>query len=103
MICRIYDVPGATLEQYDQVSEHMGDERPDGAHAHIAGKTDQGIRVIEAWDSAEHDEQYTAAGLGAAMQAAGIPEPTSTDFEIHNRLARLTDTGGPMAFTGRAE
>ena len=84
MICRIYDVPGATLDQYDQVNEQMGDEKPDGVHAHIAGKTDQGIRVIEVWDSAEHDERYMAAGLGEALEAAGIPEPTVTDFEVHN-------------------
>ena len=25
-----------------------------------------------------------AAGLGEAMQAAGVPEPTVTDFEVHN-------------------
>ncbi len=47
MICRIYDVPGATLEQYDQVDQRLGSERPDGAHAHIAGKTDHRFMVIE--------------------------------------------------------
>ena len=49
MICRIYDVPGGTLEQYGR---------------------------------------YLAAGLGEAMQAAGVPEPTITDFEVH-KLAWL--------------
>ena len=84
MICRIYDVPGGTLEQYDEVTAKVGDDKPDGVHAHIAGKTKDGICVIEVWDSAEHDERYMAAGLGEAMQAAGVPEPTVTDFEVHN-------------------
>jgi hypothetical protein len=84
MICRIYDVPGATLEQYDQVNEGLGSEKPDGVHAHIAGKTDRGIQVIEVWDSPEHIERYMEAGLAEALQDAEIPEPTITEFEVHN-------------------
>ncbi len=89
MICRIYDVPGATLEQYDEVdqkmTEKMGDAAPDGVHAHIAGATDNGLRVIEVWDSPEHADRYDQeAGLGEAMQEAGILEPTITEFEVHS-------------------
>lgn len=84
MICRIYDVPGATLEQYDQVNERMGTEKPEGVHAHIAGKTDGGVQVIEVWDSPEHVERYMDAGLGQALQDAGVPEPTVTEFDVHN-------------------
>jgi len=84
MICRIYDVPGATLEQYDQVDEQLGSEKPEGAHVHIAGKTDRGLQVIEVWDSQEHIERYMQAGLGEAMQEAQIPEPTITEFEVHS-------------------
>ena len=85
MICRTYDIPGGTLEQYDEVSKHMGSEQPDGAHLHIAVKTDDGFRVIEVWDSGEHDDRYMeSSGLGAAIQAAGVPQPTVTDLEVHN-------------------
>ena len=38
MNCRIYDVPGATLDQYDQVDQQVGPEKPDGVHIHIAGR-----------------------------------------------------------------
>lgn len=84
MICRIYDVPGATLEQYDQVNERLGSEKPEGVHVHIAGKTDRGLRVIEVWDSPEHIERYMAAGLGEALEEFELPEPTITEFEVHN-------------------
>jgi methionine-rich copper-binding protein CopC len=89
MICRIYDVPGGTLEQYDEVdqkmAEKMGKEAPEGVHAHIAGATDDGFRVIEVWDSSEHAERYDQeAELGEAMQEAGVPEPTITEFEVHS-------------------
>ncbi len=83
MICRIYDVPGATLQQYDEVSKQLGTEKPEGAHVHIAGKTDRGLQVIEVWDSQEHIHRYMEAGLGKAMQEAQIPEATVTEFEVH--------------------
>ena len=83
MICRIYDVPGGTLDQYDQVDQALGPEAPDGARLHLAGKTDEGFRVIEVWDSAEHIDRYMESGLGEAMQDAQIPEPAITEFEVH--------------------
>ncbi len=84
MICRTYDVPGATLDQYDQVNAKIGGEKPEGAHVHIAMKTDEGIRVIEVWDSADAIDRFMQSGLGDAMQQANIPEPTITDHEVHN-------------------
>lgn len=84
MICRTYDVPGSTIEQNNQVSGHLA-EKPDGVHFHVAVKTEDGVRVIEVWDSAEHDQRFMAeSGLAVAMQEAGIPEPTVTDYEVRN-------------------
>ena len=85
MICRIYDVQGATLDQYDEVSNKIGTDKPDGVHAHIAGATDGGIKVIEVWDSEDHVNRYMEeGGLGQAMQEAQVPEPKITQFEVHN-------------------
>ena len=83
MICRIYDVPGATLDKYDEVDQKVGPEKPEGAHLHVAGKTDQGLKIIEVWDSEEHIERYMQAGLGAALEEAQAPEPNITQFEVH--------------------
>jgi hypothetical protein len=44
MICRIYDVAGATIQQYEEVSAQVSMERPKGAHVHIAGRTDRGLQ-----------------------------------------------------------
>lgn len=84
MICRIYDVPGGTIEKYEEVTRKTGMEKPEGVHAHIAGATEGGLMVIEVWDSPEHIERYMQSGLGQAMQEAEIPEPTITEFEVHN-------------------
>ncbi len=83
MICRIYDVPGATLDQYDEVDRKIGSDRPDGAHVHVAGMTDAGLKDIEVWDSEEHIERFMQEGLGEALQEAQVPEPNVTEFEVH--------------------
>ena len=83
MLCRIYDVQGGTIQQYDEVSEMLGTERPDGARVHIAGKTNGGFHVIEVWDSQAHIDRYMESGLGKAMEEANIPEPKITEFEVH--------------------
>jgi len=83
MICRTYDVPGATVDQYDQVVEKVGMEKPEGVHAHIAMKTDDGFRVVEVWDSADAIDRYMQSGLGDAMQQANLPQPTITDHQVH--------------------
>jgi quinol monooxygenase YgiN len=70
----------------DLQSEKLGaphPETPDGAHLHIAGKTEDGFRVIEVWDSREHIERFMDSGLAQALQEAQIPEPTITEFEVH--------------------
>ena len=96
MICRIYDVPGATLEQYEEVSGKVGMERPEGAHVHIAGRTDRGLQVIEVWDSQAHIDRFMDAGLGKAMQAAQLPEPTITEFEHKLDWVGAPSTGSWM-------
>ena len=39
--------------------------------------------MIEAWDSQEHIDRFMEAGFGTAVQAAQIPQPTITEFEVH--------------------
>ena len=82
MVCRIYDVAGATLEHYDKVDGILGPEKPDGAKCHIAGMLDGRLQVIEVWESPEHIEAYMAS-LGPALQEADVPEPSVTEFEVY--------------------
>ena len=87
-VCRIFDVQGATLEQYDQVAETLGPEtgpnKPAGAIFHVAGHTGKGLKVIEVWESPEDADRYAEERLGAAMQEFDLPEPQITEFEVHN-------------------
>lgn len=84
MICRIYDVPGATIEQYDEVTSQVSMDRPKGAHVHIAVKNDRGVQIIEVWDSQADIDRFMAGGLTDVIQAAAdLPQPIITDLELH--------------------
>jgi hypothetical protein len=82
---------GATLDQYDQVIELMG-LRPASAGApgglfHWVTKTDDGIKVVDVWESQEVFEKFAQDEIGPYTQKVGIPNPPVMTFhEVHNHL-----------------
>jgi hypothetical protein len=92
--------PGATLEQYDRVMELMGleggDVQPDGAIFHWVAQTDDGILVVDVWESDAQFEKFAKEQIRPYTQQVGITdEPKMTRFEVHNML------GVPAAATAR--
>lgn len=83
-ICRIHEIEGATLDQYDEVSAKVPPGMPDGGKYHVAGAADGRLYVVEVWESREDVERYMDGQLGTAIEEAGIPEPKVTEFEVHN-------------------
>lgn len=87
-ICRIIET-GATPEQYDRVSEHIGvgDDPPPGAQFHVAAVTDDGtIRVLEVWDSRDQAEQFTERILAGRAELGVTGQPSITYMDVHNLL-----------------
>ena len=85
------DFVGATLDQYDQVVAKMGlTPRGPGAPggiSHFVTKTDDGIRVIDVWETKEQFERFAQEQIGPFAKEAGFPgEPTLQFFDVHNYL-----------------
>jgi hypothetical protein len=83
------DFPGTTLEQYDQVVEKMGltprGPGPPGAISHWATKTDEGIRVVDVWETKEQFERFAREQITPYAREAGVPgEPRLQFFDVHN-------------------
>ena len=82
---------GGTLEQYDAVIEKMGFE-PGGAGApaglfHWVTQTDDGLLVIDVWESAEQFQQFADEQIGPITQEVGVPGPPELTFhDVHNYL-----------------
>jgi hypothetical protein len=81
---------GATLEQYDKIVELMGltsGNIPQGALFHWAAKTDDGIRVVDVWESREVFDRFSQEQIGPLSQQAGVTEPPETTYrDVHNHL-----------------
>ena len=94
---------GATLEQYDRVMELMGldqgDSSPDGAVFHWVSATDDGIVVVDVWESDEQFNKFAAEQIGPYTQQVGIPAPpVITRYEVHNTLVGDAAANHPGSF-----
>ena len=87
----IMDLAGATLEQYDQITKKLGlthgGQAAPGELFHWAALTDDGLRVVEVWDSQEQFDAWAQQRIGPASAEVGIPAPPQvTVYELHNYL-----------------
>jgi hypothetical protein len=92
------DLPGATLEWYDELIAATG-FLPDGplvAHAlcHWVAATADGICMVQIWESQEAFKNDAKKRTGQVLEDVGVPgTPVITYFDVHNFLpGRLTRT-----------
>jgi hypothetical protein len=89
MINVVFEGPGVTAEQYDQVCREANisqENVPDGLIYHSAFLTDSGFMVVDVWES---EDKFRAFGahLAPAMERAGITvEPRV--YQTHAVIAR---------------
>src|SRR5262245_17048829 len=84
---------GASLEQYDQIIRKMGltpgGATPPQAISHWVAKTDEGIRVVDVWETQEAYDEFAQAQIGPYAAEVGITElPEMRVYEVHNYLTR---------------
>jgi hypothetical protein len=81
---------GMTTEQYDAALDAMGlsaGATHPGALFHWAAKTDDGVRVVDVWETREQFERFAQDSLQPMAQQLGISgEPELTVIEVHNYL-----------------
>ena len=82
---------GATLAQYDQVIEKMGLTRggsgPPGAIFRWVAKTDDGMRVVDVWETREQFERFAQEQIGPYSREVGIEgAPEMRFYDVHNYL-----------------
>jgi hypothetical protein len=85
---------GATLDQYNEVMKLMSLEdgtrpSPPGALFHWVAQTDDGIRVVDVWESMEQFDAFAEKEIGPYTQQVGITAPPETTVrQVHNYLER---------------
>lgn len=88
----IIDLPGATLDQYDEMIEKMGCVHggmcaPD-AMFHWVAATEDGIRAVDVWESREAFDRFAREQIVPLTQEVHMQEPPQmTFYEVHCTLA----------------
>ena len=92
---RSTDFPeGVGTQMYDGVQAEMGieDDPPEGLIFHWAGEVDGKWTITDVWESRDAQERFRDERLFPAIQKvsgmdpAGGPQPTITEFEVHNYI-----------------
>ena len=86
-IIMVADVPGMTTDQYDQMVGDIPDH--DTGHPsvyHIAAITDDGLLVVDVWESEEAFGSFIDQQVGPAGEQAEMPEFTPRIVPVHNRM-----------------
>lgn len=76
----IFDVPGMTQRQYDDVIrglEAQSAAAPEGRLIHVAAARPEGWWVLDVWESPEHLERFLPV-LQPLLVAAGVTPPAPT-------------------------
>ena len=87
----VMDFKDATSDQYDQVIVKMGltpgGAGPPGALFHWVTTTDDGMRVVDVWETREQFERFAGEQIGPYSEEVGIPNPPDINFhDIHSHL-----------------
>jgi hypothetical protein len=88
----IFNFPGATIDQYEEVCRGINNGQPmraladwpgGGCLSHAAGATPEGLQVTDVWES---PEKFQAFGemLMPHLAQAGIEPAEPTVFPVHN-------------------
>jgi hypothetical protein len=73
----------ATLEEYDQVNEKLGDDTPEGAILHTACDLGGGkMRAVDVWESAEAFQSFVQDKLIPAIAEVNPDAPQAQEPEI---------------------
>lgn len=85
----------SSWERYRDATTELVDPPPDGLILHAAGPTDEGVRIIDVWESEEAWQRYRSERLDAAIAALDGPgraKPIFRDLHPEHVVLRHRDT-----------
>jgi hypothetical protein len=96
----MFEAKGAGEAEYRATNDYLGiagdDDAPDGLVSHVAGLTDDGLLIVDVWESKEKLDAFVHDRLLAALEAAGVEAGEPTVLPVH---AMIPQGGGSNAAT----
>jgi quinol monooxygenase YgiN len=98
-VMALMEFEGGTIEQYEQINEALGIRGPQDAPAglirHVVGESDDGLVIIDLWESPEAMEDFYENSLRKASEQVGdIPEVQPRIAPVHNHLSGSGEIAG---------
>lgn len=85
----VHDI-AASWSTYENVTRSLLEPPPNGLIAHVAGPTDEGVRIIQIWDTEEACERFRTDRLTPTIVTLEtIARPESTFRALHTRHAHV--------------
>ena len=85
-IAVVFDNPGMTSGQYDQVIKDLeaaGEGSPKGRLYHVVSSKESGSFVVDVWESGELLDRF-AQTLMPILQKNGVTPPQPQVYPVHN-------------------
>ena len=74
----------ASWQHYQETTAALVEPVPPGLILHLAGPTDEGVRIIALWESEQAWRDFQAGRLAPAIAALGGPAPRQPTFrDLH--------------------
>jgi hypothetical protein len=83
------ELPGGTTAHYDQAKETAGlgeGDAPPGLIAHVCAVTDDGLEIVEVWDTVNALDDFVRHRLNPALAEAGIADGTPRISPVHDLI-----------------
>lgn len=92
----IMEFEGFTAETYEAVRDKINWPKswPEGISLHVAGSTQDGMRLVEIWESRQQYDHWMQETIQPALQdvmgdaLASAPPPRITEFEVRRHETR---------------
>jgi hypothetical protein len=93
-IARIFDAPGWTADQYDQLIFRMqlGGHSAPGVLFHWAARTDSGMKAVDVYETRAAADRLAQEKIGPLVAELGLPMPQISEFDVHGVLAPVSST-----------
>lgn len=89
-VLAMMEIPGGTTAQYDRVNEILGidaSDPPPGLISHTAGSTDDGLMIVDVWESQQAFEEFFGGrNVAGAIEQVGVTPGPARFFSVHNRI-----------------
>jgi hypothetical protein len=83
----VVEFTGVSVDEYQAVNKILSVDQdtgqgdwPEGLHSHLGAASENGLLVVEVWESRAAQAAFMDSRLGPALHEAGVPQPARMEW-----------------------